>query len=368
MRTVNVKIEGIGKSYNIDIAKDLLDNISSYFQGIDRKKALLVTNETIFELYKDRISEVFPNTNLQIEYCILPDGEVYKNDKSLNKILTCAFESKFSRKDIFIAFGGGVIGDITGFAAAIYMRGLDFIQIPTTLLAQVDSSVGGKVAINTSYGKNLIGAFWQPKMVLSDLSLLKTLPKREILTGFAEIIKYSFIEKNSCFTYSDFSKFLSDNVNDALNLKADGIEYIIQRCCELKAWVVSQDEKESGLRKILNFGHTIGHSIEKCTNYNTFTHGEAISIGMKVAFLLSYKLDKIKKEYFDFALCLLNAYGLNFKIPKNVEPEIIVEMLDYDKKATAGKIQFVLPIDYATVELCDNIERNLILEIVRELY
>ena len=368
MKTFNVDIQTIeNKNYPIHIGENLKQNIIEFLNDMPTKKAVVVTNETIFELYENYL-QAFNETNLKIEFCILPDGEIYKTQASLDRILTCAFEAKLERNDLFIAFGGGVIGDITGFAAAIYLRGINFLQVPTTLLAQVDSSVGGKVAINTAYGKNLLGAFYQPKAVFSDLNFLKTLPKREILTGFSEIVKYSFIEKTCAIAFSDFAKFLFENSLDNLKTNLNIVAQTVYRCCELKAAVVNQDEKEMGLRAILNFGHTIGHAVEKTTNYALFTHGEAVAIGMRAAFLLALKLNKISVEYFDFAQKLLKSYDLDFKLPKDIPAEKILEALIYDKKVKNGQVRFVLPVDYATVEICSNIDETIVLAVIKELY
>ncbi len=356
------------RSYPILIGENATSELGRILATLGGKKALIVTNETIYELYEEALPKIFENLSQQLEYCILPDGESYKNEKELNKILTCAFEAKMERNDIFVALGGGVIGDITGFAASIYLRGIKFVQIPTTILAQVDSSVGGKVAINTAYGKNLIGAFYQPKAVISNLNFLKTLPKREVLTGLSEVVKYSFIEKNCGTEFSDFAQFLFKSANGILKLDNRLTAEMIKKCCELKAAVVNQDETEKGLRMILNFGHTIGHAIEKVTNYKLFTHGEAVAIGIKGAFLISTKLGKVSSEYFNFAQELLNAYGLNFKLPKEIQITGITNALLYDKKVQNGKVKFVLPVGYGSVEILDNIDSEIVSEVIKELY
>ena len=369
MITLKVEINSKDKiNYPIIIGEDAGVEIAKYCKQFSCAKVLIVTNETIYEIYQEKMPKIFADCGLQVEYCIVPDGEKYKNQEILDKILTCAFEAKLERNDLFAAFGGGVIGDITGFAAAIYMRGVNFMQIPTTILAQVDSSVGGKVAINTPYGKNLLGAFYQPKVVISDLNFLKTLPEREILTGLSEVIKYSFIEKTCAVDFHDFAKFLFENNEAVLKRNLSVLSNVVNRCCELKAAVVKQDEKENGLRSILNFGHTIGHAIEKCTQYNIFTHGEAVSIGMRGAFCISYKLKKINDEYFNFANNILSSYGFNFKIPENISPDKIFEALSYDKKVKDGNIRFVLPVGYADVEIFDNIASDIIMESIKELY
>ena len=369
MLELNVEINSQEKkTYPICIGAGASEKAKELLGQYKAKKILVVTNETIFELYEDKLPEIFGSLDALVEYCILPDGEVYKNHNELEKILTCAFEAKLERSDVFVAFGGGVIGDITGFAASIYLRGVKFVQIPTTILAQVDSSVGGKVAVNTPYGKNLVGAFYQPKVVISDLNFLKTLPKREVLTGLSEVVKYSFIEKNSGVEFSDFGKFLYENVSSILKLDVETLEKVISKCCELKAAVVNQDEKEKGLRAILNFGHTIAHAIEKVTQYSIFTHGEAVAIGMRAIFKISLKLGKISSEYYDFANNLLDVYGFDYKVPNVVSPQSLLEALSYDKKVQNGKVRFVLPVEYGKVEVLDDISSELILDVIKELY
>jgi len=369
MQIINVNVQKENdKHYPIYIGHNLLDVIPDAFKSLMGKKVLVVTNETIFELYEDFLPKMFEQIKCNIEYCIIQDGEKYKNKTSLEKILTCAFEAKFERDDVFVAFGGGVIGDITGFAASIYLRGVNFIQIPTTILAQVDSSVGGKVAIDTPYGKNLLGAFYQPQAVISDLNFLKTLPKREILSGLSEVVKYSFIEKTCGGCFTDFSKFLNDNCKSILSLEQNSMESLVKTCCDLKAAVVNQDEKEKGLRAILNFGHTIGHSIEKVTNYSVYTHGEAIAIGMKGIFLIARRMNKIDDTYLNFALNLLASFGLSFKINSDINSDDIFKSLYYDKKVKNGKLRFVVPTAYASVEVLDNVDDDIIADTIKELY
>ena len=369
MKAVNVKIQSDNdKTYPIYIGTDMVSAIDDVINKIAPKKILIVTNENIFELYGEKFPELFKKNNISLEYCILPDGEIYKNQTSLEIILACAFEAKMERNDIFIAFGGGVIGDMTGFAAAIYLRGVNFIQVPTTILAQVDSSVGGKVAVNVPYGKNLLGAFYQPKAVFSDLNYLKTLPQREVLTGLSEVVKYAFIEKSCNTEFIDFAKFLYSNQKAILELNRDILSRMIETSCKLKAAVVNQDEKEKGLRSILNFGHTIGHAIEKSTNYNFFTHGEAVAIGMKGMFFIAFRLGKINDEYFNFAIELINSFGLSFSIPKDIPVGKIIEALSYDKKIKNGKVRFVIPVGYGKVEITEDVPDDLVVDVLKELY
>lgn len=325
-------------SYDILIGEGFFQN----FEEIVKKyscanKFLIVTNKTIYKLYKDKIQLG------SSKFVILPDGEEYKNFENFKKILDAAIENRLERKDCIIAFGGGVIGDMAGYAAASYMRGIDFIQVPTTLLSMVDSSVGGKVAINHEHGKNLIGAFYQPKVVIADISTLKTLDKRQLKTGIGEVLKYAFIEK-SCgadLNYRFFD-FLKNNKNKIYNLDVDTVSNLINICCSLKAAVVNKDETEKGIRAILNLGHTFAHAIENLTNYVVYTHGEAVAIGMKMAFKLSLIKKFIDEDYYISAIKLIEAYDLAPQLCHLDKEKIYDEML-LDKKAQNGEVRFVLP-------------------------
>lgn len=356
--TLNIKIsEKPAYSYPIIIGQDLdfFEYIKKYTKA---KKLLIVTNKTIFSLYENRIKAD------NAHYVILEDGEEYKNFDSLKKILDTAIENRLERRDCFIAFGGGVIGDVTGFAAASYLRGVDFIQIPTTLLAQVDSSVGGKVAINHEKGKNLIGAFYQPKAVLADTNLLKTLDKRQLKTGLAEVLKYAFIEK-SCgaelnYRFYDFLDAYSEKI-----LKLDSIilEKLILICCTLKASVVEKDETEKGLRAVLNFGHTFAHAIENLTGYTKYTHGEAVAAGMIMAAKLALKLEMIERSYFVRINELINKYELLPELP-GFDKEEFIKAMHLDKKADADKIRFILPDSEFSVKMVADIDEKLIKECI----
>ena len=332
-------------SYPIIIGERLLQHAEELIrERLSFSRCAIITNETIYEIYKDKL-------NIDAEYVILKDGEEYKNIESYKFILDNLLKLNLERNDIIIAFGGGVVGDIAGFCAATYLRGVRFVQIPTTLLAQVDSSVGGKVAINHEIGKNLIGAFWQPSLVLSDVDALKTLDTRQLKTGLGEVVKYALIEKtcNNQFTTSTnketLFEFLKNNKNNIFNLSAEALSELIFRCCQLKASVVNVDEKEQGLRAILNYGHTFAHSIEKCSEYKLFTHGEAVGLGMKMALELSLNLNKINTEYFDAAMSLIDEYELGDvqKLKQaNLNTQELMDTLAHDKKVQNNKIRFVL--------------------------
>lgn len=339
--TVNAKT----KNYDITIKEGLIAEILDYLQ--QDKKKFLITNNTLEKLYPDLVSS-FENK------IVIKDGEEYKNFETFEFIINELLKRKIERKDLILALGGGVVGDLAGFAASSVLRGVNFVQIPTTLLSQVDSSVGGKTGFNTKYGKNLIGAFYQPESVLIDTNFLKTLPVREIKTGLGEVVKYSFIEKNcSDDEKIHLSKYLDEADPNNLDFKE-----IIYRSVALKASVVSKDEKEAGLRAVLNFGHTFAHSIETITNYKNFTHGEAVAMGMKLAFELSYNLNFINKEYLDYAFNLIDKFNLAPVYKIECDKDEYINIMKSDKKVSNSKIRLVLPTSKGEVKIFDNINED----------
>lgn len=333
------------KKYPIFIDSEPIENLNErIFNYTKANKILIIISEKVNKLYGNKFA--FKNS---IKF-VLKDGETQKNFKNYKKILDFALKNKLERKDAIIAVGGGVVGDIAGFAAATYLRGIDFIQIPTTLLACVDSSVGGKVAINTNYGKNLVGAFYQPKVVFCNLNFLKTIDERQFKTGLAEVLKYAFIEKScQAVTEYNFFDFLEKNYDRILSHDNEILAKIIEISLELKAAVVAKDEKELGLRKILNFGHTYGHAIEKITNYKKYTHGEAIAIGMIFAINLAFKKDLITEEYKNQSLKIIEKFNLIKNIPK-FNSKKMINLMQSDKKVEDGKIKFILPIQKSVVD------------------
>lgn len=350
-----------GFSYDIIIGSGILKELGTLLKKhTNAKKFLVVTNETILKLYPNAL-----NLGENAHFVVLKDGEEYKNFDSLKKILDAAIEHKIERRDCLIAFGGGVVGDITGFAASVYLRGVDFVQIPTTLLAQVDSSVGGKVAINHEKGKNLIGAFYQPKFVLADISLLKTLDERQLKTGLGEVLKYAFIEKScACPLNYRFFDFLHANYKEIIELEPSTTAQLINICCTLKAAVVAQDEREKGLRAILNFGHTFAHAIETLSNYTRFTHGEAVAAGMKMAAKLGVELKMVDEDYKNAVFELIDKYGLDVDLPEFDSGEFI-EAMTLDKKADDSKIRFILPDGDFRVKLVSDVAREKLLKVLR---
>ena len=336
-----------------------LSNENSYEIYIDKlktlsfdKKVVVVTNPTIASYHLEYLKSKL--NAKQLSFCTIPDGEQYKNMQTLEMILEACFEAKLDRKSLLVAFGGGVIGDMTGFAASIYQRGIDFIQIPTTLLSQVDASVGGKTGINNKFGKNLIGSFHQPKAVYIDSTFLKTLPKREFGAGIAEIIKMAV-----CFNKEFFSWLENNDLNDEKN-----IDIAIQKSVETKAYVVSVDEKEQGLRAALNYGHTFGHVIENLTNYKTYLHGEAVGIGMCMANALAVKLDLMSKEEDKRVESLLKKYD----VPTTYKIEDIEDFYEHfflDKKSSDSKIKFILPVGIGDCRITDEIKKEDVCEILK---
>lgn len=344
MVNLSVNIKSEEKSYPIFIENEEISVLSEkLFALVKNRKYLAVISEKVDKLYGKALG--IPQGNK----FILKDGEKEKNFKNLEKILNHALKMKLTRKDVFIAIGGGVVGDITGFASATYMRGIDFIQVPTTLLACVDSSVGGKTAIDTKFGKNLVGAFYQPKAVFINPKFLKTLDDRQFKTGMGEVVKYSFIEKScKCDEDLNLTNFLTEKVEQILERKEKTLAQLIEICVKLKISVVEKDEKESNLRRILNFGHTYGHAVERITKYKKYTHGEAVVEGMKFAFNLALKKNLIDKNYKFLAEDIIKKYNFR-EIPKfNVNK--MIELMQLDKKATTNSIVFILPTDYSTVD------------------
>jgi len=333
--TAQVHIDLGERSYDIAIGTGLLDNASAW-QGLPKAgAALIVTNDTIAPLYLARLQHSLASHYRVIHVCSLPDGESFKTWDSLNLIFDVLLGKACDRKTVLFALGGGVIGDITGFAAACYMRGVPFVQVPTTLLAQVDSSVGGKTAINHPIGKNMIGAFYQPERVVCDLSTLQTLPPRELSAGLAEVIKYGPIADMA------FLDWIEQHVDDLSARDPQALAYAVKRSCEIKAWVVGQDERESGIRAILNFGHTFGHAIEAGLGFGVWLHGEAVGCGMVMAAHLSQRLGLVDMSFVDRLTALIAKAGLPVTGP-DLGADVYLHHMRVDKKAEAGDIRFVL--------------------------
>lgn len=323
------------RSYPIFIEQGCLES-DEWFKYLS-SQVLVVTNETIKPLYGDRLYEKLDKLGLsRLAMIALPDGEAYKDLNTLNLVFDALLEHRFNRTATLIALGGGVIGDMTGFAAACYQRGVNFIQVPTTLLAQVDSSVGGKTGVNHSLGKNMIGAFYQPQCVMIDLQVIDTLPERELSAGLAEVIKYGLIYD------SDFFAWLETNIDSLMQKDYEALQYAIQQSCRIKAEVVAKDEREGGLRAILNLGHTFGHAIEAHQGYGSWLHGEAVGAGMLMAVDLSERLGWIDAEVVARTRLLLERAKLPIQSPENMSPADFMKYMAVDKKVLDKALRLVL--------------------------
>jgi len=287
-------------------------------------------------LYLKQVSEALSGSELDLISLVLPDGEEFKTLNTISTIYDHLLEANFSRSSTLIALGGGVVGDMVGFAAATYQRGIDFIQIPTTLLSQVDSSVGGKTGVNRPLGKNMVGAFYQPRCVLADSLTLNTLPDRELKAGLAEVVKYGLINNK------EFLDWLDGNIEKILARDADALAYVIKTSCEEKATIVAQDEKEAGIRAILNFGHTFGHAIETAMGYGEWLHGEAVAAGMVMAADLSCQEGLLSSDDAGYIKKLIERCGLPVEPPQELDPDTFLSLMGRDKKAEAGAIKFIL--------------------------
>ncbi len=322
------------RSYPIYIGEHCLANSALFQPYIAGKKVMLVSNETVAPLYESAIRKTLQA--YEVDAVILPDGEEYKNWQTLNKVFDALLEGRHSRTTTIIALGGGVIGDMAGFAAACYQRGVDFIQVPTTLLSQVDSSVGGKTAVNHPLGKNMIGAFYQPKAVVIDTLTLSTLPAREVSAGIAEVIKYGLIRDVGFF------EWLEDNMEALVALDSAAVSYAIERSCACKAEVVAADEREGGVRAILNLGHTFGHAIETFCGYGVWLHGEAVAAGMLMAARLSQLEGCISEDAVVRIEKLLKRAGLPVMGPEHMLPDDYLKLMSVDKKVLDGSLRLVL--------------------------
>ncbi len=332
---IEVQIALGERSYPILIGAGLLSQPSAW-QGLPKAStALIVTNDAVGPLYAAALQQALKPHYAQIHQVTLPDGESHKTWQTLNQVFDVLLSQGCDRKTVLFALGGGVVGDMTGFAAACYMRGVPFVQVPTTLLAQVDSSVGGKTAVNHPLGKNMIGAFYQPARVVCDLSSLQTLPAREMSAGLAEIIKYGPIADMA------FLDWIEAHIDSLMARDPQALAHAVQRSCEIKAWVVGQDERESGLRAILNFGHTFGHAIEAGLGFGEWLHGEAVGCGMVMAAQLSHRLGYIDLALVERLTALIARAGLPVVGP-NLGVETYLHHMRVDKKAEAGDIRFVL--------------------------
>lgn len=347
------------RSYKIIIGADILGRIDEQLREFHYSpKSAIISNPTVYALYGEQLHRTIQSAGLEPITVLIPDGEEYKDYFWSYHILSKLLEAGLDRSSVIFALGGGVIGDITGFVASTYMRGISYIQVPTTLLSQVDSSVGGKTGVNHPLGKNMIGTFYQPSLVWIDVETLKTLPPREFLAGMAEVIKYGIIRDKEFFNY------LYKHSREITDLNPEHLTNIIYRSCQIKADVVSQDEREAGLRAILNFGHTIGHAIETITGYRRFLHGEAVAIGMVYEANLANKKGLIKQYTVNKIRSLVRRYKLPHRIDFPYHKSEIFKAMAIDKKAVSGRLRFVLPLEIGRVTIVSDVQKRLLEDIL----
>ncbi|HTQ75062.1 MAG TPA: 3-dehydroquinate synthase [Burkholderiales bacterium] len=348
MQTLSVALGE--RSYPIHVGTGLLGRADLVLPVLSRKTVAVVSNVTVAPLFMDRVAGALVREGVEVVRIVLPDGEDHKDWRTLNSVFDVLLEKRCGRDTTLVALGGGVIGDLAGFAAAIYQRGVSYVQLPTTLLSQVDSSVGGKTAINHPLGKNMIGAFHQPRLVLADMDALKTLPERELRSGVAEVIKHGLVRDAAFFAW------LESNIERLLARDAEALEHAVLRSVEIKADIVHQDERESGLRKVLNFGHTFGHAIETGSGYGTWLHGEAVAAGMAMAADLSRQLGYLSEADTGRIRSLLQRAGLPVA-SKGIAPERMQQLMSVDKKVKEGRIHFVVLERLGAATLRDDVPR-----------
>ncbi|MFX4263363.1 3-dehydroquinate synthase [Pelotomaculum propionicicum] len=356
---ITVRVDLGSRSYNIYIGSGILGGLGSWVREISSgDKALLVSNRKVFDLYGEIVSKSLASGGFEVICGEMGDGEEYKNLDMLEKLCDTAFNHKMDRRCPVVALGGGVVGDTAGLAAAVYLRGVPFVQVPTTLLAQVDSSVGGKVAVNHPGGKNIIGAFYQPGLVVADMATLQTLPLREIKSGLAELIKYGVISD------AGFFNWLEENTVKLLSLDEEALAHAAAVACRTKARVVEADETEQGLRAILNFGHTVGHAVEALCGYGVYSHGEAVAAGMAAAARLAQALGLLPAEQAGRVVALIRRAGLPVSLPPYLDRDDIIAAMRQDKKARAGRLTLVLPLEIGRVKVLNDISEAAVKEVL----
>lgn len=346
------------RSYPIHIDAGLLSQETS-FKLTAKQRVFIVTNNIVAPLYLEHITNTLKHIGCDVNSVILPDGEQYKSLSTMDFVFTELLKQNYNRDTIIIALGGGVIGDLAGFVAATYQRGIPFIQIPTTLLAQVDSSVGGKTAINHPLGKNMIGAFYQPQSVIIDLNCLKTLPQREFSAGLAEVIKYGVALD------ANFFAWLENNMDALLEHNLDALQYCIKQCCQLKSDIVAADEKEQGLRALLNLGHTFGHAIETELGYGNWLHGEAVAVGTLMAARTACLLGQFSQKDVKRIESLLMRAKLPVNKPKEMRVEHYLPHLRRDKKVLNNQLRFVLPDEIGRASIYSDVPDEIIEEAIK---
>ena len=353
MKKIIVKLDK--RSYPIFIGKNILLD-RSLFDNVNKENLVLITNKKIEKLHISKIK----NTLLKKNKIIISDGEKYKNQDSITKIYNYLLKNKYSRDSCIVAFGGGVIGDMAGFAAATYQRGINFIQVPTTLLSMVDSSVGGKTGINHPLGKNMIGSFHQPIAVIVDTEILKTLSKRQFNAGMSEVIKYGIIKDKNFFNW------IAKNTDKIKAQDSDSIIKIVKRSCEIKAEIVALDEKEKNIRALLNLGHTFGHAIENYLGYGKWLHGEAVACGFLIACSVAIQKNTMDVSEYNKIKSLLKAFSLPTKLPKNINIERLFEIMSLDKKVKNNKMVYVIPNNIGKAYITNKISKNIVIKALKD--
>ncbi|MEK6689781.1 MAG: 3-dehydroquinate synthase [Nitrospirota bacterium] len=354
-----IRVDLRDRTYSIEMGNVVLGDLGTRLRELNlSKKISIITNPTISNLYGKVVDEGLKRSGFEPIIITIPDGEEYKTLLWISHLYDELLTYRLDRRSAIIALGGGVIGDMAGFVAATYMRGIPYIQVPTTLLAQVDSSVGGKTGVNHILGKNMIGSFYQPGLVWIDIKTLETLPDRELRAGISEVIKYGMIAD------IEFFEYLEKKIENIISLDEPPLIHIIKRSCEIKAEVVSKDEREEGLRSTLNFGHTIGHAIETLTNYTTYKHGEAVALGMLYEAKIANRMGLCNKDILEKLKVLILRAGLPTKLP-DISADKIIEAMQIDKKVREEKIRIVLPEEIGRVSLRE-IDNSIIQAVIEE--
>jgi 3-dehydroquinate synthase len=360
LKTVTVSLGE--RSYDIVIGHQILNTLEDVARKLGLgSKEMIITSTTLWPLYGKTVHDSLASRGFDVSVAAISDDEQSKSLETVTSLYDKLLKNEFDRSSGIVAVGGGVVGDIAGFAAATFMRGIRFVQVPTTLLAQVDSSVGGKTGVNHPKAKNLVGAFHQPVLVWTDVSTLLTLPERELRSGLAEVIKYAVIADPKLFamlqrTASSFSKASSEALIE-----------IVSRCCSIKARIVEEDETEHGIRSILNYGHTIGHALEALTNYRRYTHGEAVAIGMIAAAKISREIDTMDQDTVKPLEGLVKAAGLPTLIDPTIDPHEVVHQLNRDKKRLDGRVRWVLPQTIGKVFVTDEVPPDVVLSVLKNM-
>ena len=360
MRTVTVKLGA--RSHRILISSGFLDNLGELAReaiGSTARQAVIVSNATVDSIFGARVARSLARSSFKVHRFLIDDGERFKNLRTAESLFTYLIETGIERSDVIFAVGGGVVGDLAGFVAATYLRGIRVVQVPTTLLAQIDSSVGGKTAVNHKLGKNLIGAFHQPSLVVIDPDTLRSLPERELQAGLYEVIKYGVISDRALFDR------VTTRVAAIKRLDSAELEFLIARCCSIKARVVESDEREGGLRKILNFGHTVGHALEAVTNYRRFLHGEAVGYGMLAASRIAEGMRLLPSNARQRIESGIRAAGKLPK-PKSLALDDIISAMHHDKKVEAGRATFVLPVQIGKVVIRSDVPPQVIRQALKD--